>query len=453
MAARKPKAVAMAVAGLDPSGGAGLSADIRAFTALGVYCAPVISAITVQDTRGVYAVRPVEADLLKRQLEAVLEDLRPSWAKVGVLYSAENVKLVAELLPEKGVELVVDPVLRAGTGGPLLEHGALEALRDELIPRAFIITPNAREAGELAGIQVRSIKDAKKAARALALLGPEGVVVKGGHIRGLMATDVLYYEGRFYEFRRPRFDVDAHGSGCAFSSFLTALLALGEDVPSAVEKAGDLAYDAIRWSISVGSGRPVAEPSARLLREAERYAVLREVEEAVGAFLSEPKVTDFIPEVGTQIGMAISMPSGPEDVAAVEGRIVRAGARPVAVGPVRFGASSHVARIILAAMRYDPGMRSAMNMAYRPGLLEALKRMGLTVASFDRSREPPDVAMTEGASLPWGVEEAIKACGGRVPDAIYDLGAVGKEPMIRLLGRSAREVVKKALRAVRMASG
>ena len=453
MAVRKPEAVAMAVAGLDPSGGAGLSADIRAFTALGVYCAPVISAITVQDTRGVYAVRPVEAELLRGQLEAVLRDLRPSWAKVGVLYSAENVKLVAKLLPEKGVKLVVDPVLKAGTGEPLLEHGALEALRDELVPRASIVTPNAREASELTGIRVRSVEDAREAARTLALLGPEGVVVKGGHIEGPVATDVLYYKGRFYEFRRPRLDVDAHGSGCAFSSFLTALLALGEEVPSAVEKAGDLAYEAVRWSVGVGSGRPVAEPSARLFREAERYAVLREVEEAVRAFLSEPKAADFIPEVGTQIGMAISMPSGPEDVAAVEGRIVRAGRRPVAVGPVRFGASSHVARIILTAMRHDPGVRAAMNLAYRPELLEALERMGLTVASFDRSGEPPEVAMTEGASLPWGVEEAIRACGGRVPDVIYDLGAVGKEPMVRLLGRSALDVVQKALRAVRMASG
>jgi len=230
----EPKAKALAVAGLDPSGGAGLSVDIRAFTALGVYCAPVISVITVQDTRGVYRVEPVDTGLLEGQLKAVLEDLKPEWAKIGILYSEGNVKLVASLLPESGVRMVVDPIIRAGTGEALISPGGLEALKEELLPASFIITPNVREAEELSGIRIRGLKDVRKAAKALADLGPKGVVVKGGHLNGAYATDVLYYDGSFYEFKRPRLGLDAHGTGCVFSSALTALLALGEEVPEAV---------------------------------------------------------------------------------------------------------------------------------------------------------------------------------------------------------------------------
>ncbi|RLI09741.1 bifunctional hydroxymethylpyrimidine kinase/phosphomethylpyrimidine kinase [Candidatus Bathyarchaeota archaeon] len=451
MPAERPRAVIMAIAGLDPSGGAGLSADVKAASALGAFCAPIIAAITVQDTKGVRSIVPVEPELLRAQAEVVIEDLRPKWAKIGVLYSAENIKVVASLAEEHDLKLVVDPVIWAGAGQPLLAQGALEALREHLLPAAFAITPNAREAGALSGVEVRDLESAKEAASALAELGPEVVVVKGGHLEGQRAVDVLFYKGRFHTFSRPRLGRDAHGSGCVFSSALAACLALGRGVVEAVKAAGDLAWSSIRWALSIGSGRPAAEPTVELLRKAERYEVLEDVRAAVELLASEPALVRFLPEVGTQIAMAISRPEGVKDVAAVEGRIVRAGGRPRPVGPIRFGASSHVARIILTAMKHDPGVRAAMNLRYDPSLLEALRDMGLLVASFDRSREPPEVAEREGATLPWGVEEAIKACGGRVPDVIYDLGGPGKEPMIRLLGRTAVEVARRALEAVRRA--
>ncbi|RLI11639.1 bifunctional hydroxymethylpyrimidine kinase/phosphomethylpyrimidine kinase [Candidatus Bathyarchaeota archaeon] len=447
----RPKAVVLAIAGLDPSGGAGLAADIKVIASLGAFCAPVISVITVQDTRGVRAVRPVEPGLLRAQLEVVLEDLRPEWAKVGVLYSAENIELVVSLAHEHGLKLVVDPVLRAGAGQPLLAPGALEALRDRLLPAAFIITPNAREAAELSGLEVREPEDARRAAKALADLGPEAVVVKGGHLSGHEAVDVLYYEGRFYEFARPRLSADAHGSGCVFSSALAALLALGRPVPEAVREAGDLAWESIYWSLSIGRGRLGAEPIGRLLTEAERYRVLEEVRAAAEALEGQLELVHFLPEVGTQVAMALPRPKGPEDVAAIEGRIVKARGRPRAVGSVRFGASSHMARLVLAAMKHDPDVRAAMNLRYDPTLVGALEQMGLLVASFDRSREPPEVAAVEGATLPWALEEAGRACGGRVPDVIYDLGGIGTDPMIRLLGKSALELVERAKRAVKLA--
>lgn len=443
------KAVMMAIAGLDPSGGAGLAADVKAASALGVFCTPVLAAITVQDTRGVRAIRPIEPGLLRAQAEAVIKDIGPEWVKVGVLYSVENIRTVASLAEEHGLKLVVDPIISSSSGQPLLAPGGLEALRSELIPNAFAITPNAREASLLSGLEVKSPEDAEEAARALASLGPKVVIIKGGHLGGQEAVDILLFKGHIHVFKRPRLGWDAHGTGCAFSSALAACLALGMDVVKAVEEAGGLAWSAIRWSVQVGQGRPVAEPLATLLREAERYQVLEQVRKAVELLTSEPGLAPFVPEVGTQVAMAVSMPEGPEDVAAVEGRLVKVHGSIRPVGSVRFGASSHMARLVLTAMEHDSRARAAMNLRYDPRLLETLREMGLLVASFDRAREPPEVAEVEGATLPWGLREAIRACGGRLPDVVYDLGGLGKEPMIRLIGRDAEEVAKKALRAVR----
>lgn len=445
------KAVVLAIAGLDPSGGAGLAADIKAISALGAYCAPVVAAITAQDTRGVRSVVPVQPDVLKAQLEAVIGDLKPSWAKVGVLYSTGNIRAVASVAEEHGLKLVVDPIIRAGTGQPLLAPGGLEAMKELLLPVAFAITPNAEEASTLSGVEIQSLEDAGEAAVALAELGPEVVVIKGGHLRGQQAVDVLFHRGQLHTFSRPRLGWDAHGSGCVFSSALAACLALGKGVVEATKLAGDLAWRSIKWALPVGLGRPVAGPLQATLREAERFKVLSEVRAALELLTSEPDLARFLPEVGAQIAMAIPRPEGPEDVAAVEGRIIKARGKPKAVGPVWFGASSHVARIILTASKHDEGIRAAMNLRYDPSLLRALEEMGLLIASFDRAREPPEIAMREGATLPWAVEEAIKACGGRVPDVIYDLGGLGKEPMIRLLGRTATEVARRALEAIRRA--
>ena len=148
--------------------------------------------------------------------------------------------------------------------------------------------------------------------------------------------------------------------------------------------------------------------------------------------------------------MALPHPTGPEDVAALDGRIVKT-MEGVRAGEPRFGASSHVARIVLTVMRFDPAMRAALNLRYDEGLLEALKGAGLRISSFDRAVEPEEIRAVEGATLPWGVEEAIRSSGGTVPDVIYDRGGPGKEPMVRVLARSALEAVEKVLKALRSA--
>jgi len=289
----------------------------------------------------------------------------------------------------------------------------------------------------------------KKAASNIAKLGAKAVVVKGGHLGGANVTDVLYYDGEFKTFTKPRVEVEAHGGGCTFSAAIAAYLALDHGVVEAVTKAEEFMQKAIMFGSVVGKGRVPVNPMATLFNEAEKHRVLEDVSKAAETIEDHPEFLLYMAEVGMQVAMALPYASTKWHVAAVEGRIVRFGEKAKAVGCVKFGASDHVARIVLTAMKYDPSKRAALNLRYDQGLVEAFKKLGRVVSSFDRGLEPPEVKAMEGGTLVWGVEEAIKAVGG-VPDVVYDLGEVGKEPMIRVLGNSAMDVVEKALASIKL---
>ena len=196
---------------------------------------------------------------------------------------------------------------------------------------------------------------------------------------------------------------------------------------------------AILKSRPAGRGVSPVNPLGATLEDKERYLVLRNLKEAVLILEESPDFSKLIPEVGCNIGMAIPGADSFEDVAAVEGRIVRHRGRAVPVGCVDFGASRHVAGIILSALQYDPEIRAAINVKYSERNLSVCREAGLSISSFDRAEEPENVS-----TMDWGAGEAIKKYGG-VPKVIYDKGGVGKEPMIRLLGTNAVEVAKLAV--------
>jgi hydroxymethylpyrimidine/phosphomethylpyrimidine kinase len=193
----------------------------------------------------------------------------------------------------------------------------------------------------------------------------------------------------------------------------------------------------------VGRGVGPVNPLGKTLEEKERYLALRDVKEAVSILADSPEFVKLIPEVGCNIGMAIPGARNYEDIAAVEGRIVRYRGRANPVGCVDFGVSRHIARTIFTALHENPDIRAAMNVKYTEEILEACREMGLGISSFDRAEEPEDVS-----TMDWGISEAIKGYGG-VPEVIYDEGGVGKEPMVRLLGTGASEVAKFAVKLAR----
>ncbi len=262
---------AMTIAGSDSGGGAGIQADLKTFAALGVYGTSAITAITAQNTLGVTAVLELPPELVAAQIDAIMSDIGADAAKTGMLANAAIIRTVAEKVVEHRIErLVVDPVMVAKSGDPLLRPEAVEALRGKLLPLAMVITPNAREAEVLCGRPVETADDARAAARLIHDLGPKIVVVKGGHLRG-DATDLVFDGREFLELWAPRVETpNTHGTGCTFSSAIAAGLAKGLEPLQAIREAKHYITEALRHSYSVGRGHsPVNHFWARENRSSE----------------------------------------------------------------------------------------------------------------------------------------------------------------------------------------
>ena len=249
--------IALTIAGSDSGGGAGIQADLKTFHRFGVFGTSVITAITAQNTRGVRGWTAVPADLVREQIEAVVEDLRPAAVKSGMIADPEVVRTVAEGLRAHALRpYVLDPVMVATSGDPLLTPDAIEAIRRELVPLADLVTPNLDEAALLVGTPVRDVPAMERAARHLVDEGgARAALVKGGHLSGRTTTDVLYADGRVTKVEHPRIDTTStHGTGCTLSSAIAALLALGRPLEEAVREALDFVHRAIATAPGLGAG-------------------------------------------------------------------------------------------------------------------------------------------------------------------------------------------------------
>lgn len=251
--------VALTIAGSDSGGGAGIQADLKTFSALGVYGASVVAAITAQNTRGVTAVAEVAPDMVAAQLEAVLDDIAVGAVKVGMLFSPAIVAAVAAGLARTAAPLVLDPVMVAKSGDALLQPPAVVALVDALLPRATLLTPNLPEAARLLGEDEATTPDEAAAqGRRLLALGPRAVLMKGGHARGARCTDLLVTEAGTFRFEAPRIaTANTHGTGCSLSSAIAAGLARGLPLVEAVGAAHAWLHAAIRAAdgLRIGQGR------------------------------------------------------------------------------------------------------------------------------------------------------------------------------------------------------
>src|SRR5580704_16959593 len=246
--------VALTIAGSDPSGGAGIQADLKTFHQFGVYGEAVITLLTVQNTVGVKRVECMPPDLVTEQIRAVISDIPPAAAKTGALGNREIIQAVAELAADFRFPLVVDPVLVSKHGAALLASDAIELLKPYLLPRAFLLTPNLEEAAILAGIAVDDVASMRAAAQEIFEMGTQAVLVKGGHLGG-DAIDVLLYQGEWTEFTAPRVETrHTHGTGCTYSAAITASLAAGDDLRTAIQRAKGYITEAIRTNPGLGSG-------------------------------------------------------------------------------------------------------------------------------------------------------------------------------------------------------
>lgn len=252
---RNYKIPTLTIAGSDSSGGAGVQADLKTFSAIGTYGMSVITSITAQNTQGVFLVEDLSKEIIKKQIEVVFEDIEPAAVKIGMVSNTEIIDTIVKTLKTYNPQyLVVDPVMISKSGYSLLKPEAKESLIKELIPMAYIITPNTPEAEEITGIKISNVDDMREVGKKILDLGPKYVLMKGGHLEG-DAVDVLIGKDVFEIFKQERLDrKNTHGTGCTLSSAITSHLALGYDIVEAVKLSKEYITEAIRNSFDIGKG-------------------------------------------------------------------------------------------------------------------------------------------------------------------------------------------------------
>jgi hydroxymethylpyrimidine/phosphomethylpyrimidine kinase len=244
---------ALTIAGFDPSGGAGIQADLKVFQALGIYGLSAVAALTAQNTRGVDSVKPVSSQFLKKQLGLLMSDLVPDATKMGMLLTEDNVRVVARIIREYSLRnVVLDPVMISSSGKKLSRRYVPKLLKEKILPFCRVITPNIHEASVLSGLKIRSQKEMEQAAVFLKDGGPETVIITGGHLEGF-ALDVVY-DGSFHYLTAKKRQGEYHGTGCTFSAAVTAFLAQGCSSLEAAKKAKEFMAKAFQRTIGTGRG-------------------------------------------------------------------------------------------------------------------------------------------------------------------------------------------------------
>jgi len=435
--------VALTIAGSDSGGGAGVQADLKTMEAHGVFGTSVVTAVTAQNTVGVDRSHVLPVEEVEAQYRAVDGDFDLGAAKTGMLATEPVIELVADRVAALDAPTVVDPVMVATSGDRLLDADA-EAAYEALIAEATLVTPNADEAAVLTGIEPTDRETAREAGEALVAMGADAALVKGGHIDGDDAvTDTLVNtspdgEPSVRTFEHPRIDTEAtHGSGCTLSSAIAAHLAHGETLEYAVEAGTAFMERAVRYSLDVGQGPGAVHHLAALREAADRHRTMTDVAEVVEAFVDRD-VSRLVPEVGMNVVGATAYAEAVGETAAIEGRITRTFSGVAPNRGVRLGASSHVARFLLAAREFDPDLRFAVNCRFDDETEAATAELDGPVTEYDRDAEPADASGTMG----WGARQAFGTVDADdpTPAAVLDRGAVGKEAIIKVVGETPEEL-------------
>ncbi len=435
--------VALSIAGSDSGAGAGIQADLKTFTSLGVYGCTAITAVTAQNTQEVSSIFEVTPESIAKQIRSVLLDMPPDAIKIGMVYNKPNIQTLIRVLKRCDVPVVLDPILSAGSGGKLLLPEAFESFKTGLIPLSTMITPNHIEAEKIAGLQIKSRSDVVVVARKIKNLGAKNVIIKGNHFGKKQVTDILLNsEGKVIEISNSKLSSEEmHGSGCNFSAAITAFLAKDFPIIDAFKLANKYVRDSLQNALKIGNGLLVSNPAASMYDYASRYIVLKGLHRAIEDIEKSDNFGILIPETQSNIGFALPDAQELGQIAAVKGRIIKIGyAARSASSIVEFGASKHVGSALLAYMTVNRLVRSAMNIKYDEKIRKITKA-AFKVSNYDRRKEPRHILRKEGMSIFWGIKYAL----AKNPEAeiIYHEGSFGKEPMCIIFASNPAEVVNK----------
>jgi len=404
--------IILAVGGYDPTSGAGISADIKTAHTLRVYCPTITTSIIPQNNRAVYEKFDLPEETIKNQFKAVFEEFDIEYVKTGVL-TLQSIDILLKYIDKYDLKVICDPVLASTTKFSFVDEELMKRYV-ELFNKSFLITPNRDEYEKI----MNFVKNNN-----LKLRDDLYILVTG-------IDDVLKIGSENIKtFKGFKVDREVHGTGCVYSTAITAFLSKGYDLEKAINEAKRFVLSSVIYAKKSKFGYN-SNPTY-----INREQVIKNLSYAL--YLLKKMNFTLIPEVGSNIAESLPFPKDFKDVAALTGRIIKnkLGGFYI-VGDIEFGASEHIAKIILSASKFNPEIRACMNIKYDEELIKLLEDR-FTVSSFDRKEEPPNVSTME-----WGTKVACEKFSG-VPDIIYDRGGEGKEPMIRVLGRNAVEVVRK----------
>jgi len=434
--------IALSIAGSDSSAGAGIQADLKTFSSLGVYGCTALTTITSQTGSGISGILQVSPKMIEKQIQAILDDITPDAIKIGMVYGKNAISSIRKVLKESKIPMILDPVMIAGTGERLLNSDAVTDLITHLLPLSTVATPNKFEAEVISGLKINSVQSAITAAEKIRKKGANNVVLKGGHLPGRFSTDIiLNSRNQVFELSNHRLTYDRmHGGGCTFSASLTAYVAKNYAIVDACRSANQFTHSSLKNRIAIGSKFIINSPFFKFYELADRYEVYTSLQRAIEMIEATPNFGKLIPETQSNLAYSISEPSGIDDIMAVKGRIVKVGDNAKPVSSLKFGVSKHIAAAILGYMKFRPNMRAAMNIKYNSrSILEA--RRFFSVSNYDRTKEPKQSKRREGYSVAWGINQALLK--NPTADIIYHQGDFGKEAMTIVFAPTPIDVVKK----------
>ena len=417
----------LTVGGSDPSSGAGIQSDIRTFSDFGAYGFTVITTITSQNTKQVSNIESVSKKSLKSQLDSILSDFHIDAIKIGMVYNSDIIKVIHSEFKNNHVPLIVDPIIKSTTGSTLLKKSALSDYKKMIIPLADIITPNKYEAKILSGIS-----NVRHAAKKIQMLGAESVIVTGASTTKGKISDFILEKNKEYQITGKIIPIQNHGSGCNYSASLTVSLAKQYTLNQAAKIAKNYVYNSIKNSKNIGKGVRITHTAI----SNEKMELI----ESINNFKRIRNVYKIIPECQTNFVCSKRDPKTIRDVLGVSGRLVKSGKEVVTAGEITHGGSHHVATAVIQVNKKFPNIRSGLNIKFNPKIISKARSCGLTVLTYDRSKEPKKSKQQEGSSIKWGINRALKS---KSPDLIYHKGDMGKEPMILVFGENPNDIIKK----------
>ena len=417
----------LSIGGSDPSSGAVIQSDIKTFSNYDVYGFTVITAVTSQNTKKVASIEPVSSKSLKTQLDSILSDFQIDAVKIGMVYDSKTIKTIHSKLKNLKIPIIVDPIIKSTTGAMLLKKNAIVDYKKMMIPLADVITPNKYEAKVLSGIS-----NPGKAARKMQKMGAKCVIITGATTSKGKISDLILEENREYTISGKKIPITNHGSGCNYSASIAVSLTKGNTINSAVKTAKDYVYQSIKNSKKLGKGvritdRPISNSK-------------KELGDSINQFTQMKNIYKMIPECQSNFVFAKKNPKSVKDVLGVSGRIVKSGKDIITAGEIIYGGARHVGSAVIEANKKFPEIRSCLNVKYDTKIISKAKKSGLTVLSYDRSKEPRTIKQKEYSSIAWGVSTSV---GKKKPDIIFHKGDMGKEPMILIFGKTPNDVIKK----------